>query len=407
MSGNKVGTHDLIDLQLSLDWESSCGHHRELRHFPGFNVWTDLGLLPRHLQQSILNEPPGYRGAVAIEPGELVPDRDERLLHRVKTADFKRHYRGREIEPRVGRYYPRSFVRDLPGIVSRSVSPLRVVALDEEGLTVDTNHPLAGRSLRIGSMAHNIRPAPEERGGRGQNAIEQLLQGPGMQVRYGSEPTDFFADEPFGRTDESPDAVFYARARMIDHLDRVALEAVSNLYGELLPPGGRVLDLMASFDTHLPESHESVSTVGLGMNAEEMSANPRLSESIVRDLNEHPDLPFEEASFDAVLCTVSVEYLTLPLEVFSDVGRILKPGGLFINTFSNRWFPTKAIRLWSDLHEFERMGLVGEYFLRAGGFGAIHTRSLRGLERPEGDKYSGQLPWSDPLYAVWAHKKPD
>ena len=105
--------------------------------------------------------------------------------------------------------------------------------------------------------------------------------------------------------------------------------------------------------------------------------------------------------FDGVMCTVSVEYLTRPMAVFSEVARVLRPGGRFVVTFSNRWFPPKAIRVWQELHEFERMGLVLEYFLQSGGFGGLNTLSNRGLPRPTDDKYYPQIRLSDPVYAVW------
>lgn len=83
---------------------------------------------------------------------------------------------------------------------------------------------------------------------------------------------------------------------------------------------------------------------------------------------------------------------------------MLRPGGAFLVTFSNRWFPGKAIQLWPQLHEFERMGLVLAYFRDAGGFEALETWSLRGLPRPAEDKYSARLGASDPLFAVWGRR---
>ncbi|HSO66707.1 MAG TPA: class I SAM-dependent methyltransferase, partial [Desulfatirhabdiaceae bacterium] len=109
-------------------------------------------------------------------------------------------------------------------------------------------------------------------------------------------------------------------------------------------------------------------------------------------------------SLDAVVCTASIEYLTRPVEVISEISRILKPGGLLVMTFSNRWFPPKVIRIWTELHEFERMGLVLEYMMLTGSFENLHTFSMRGLPRPETDKYFGQQRYSDPVYAVWGQK---
>jgi SAM-dependent methyltransferase len=145
--------------------------------------------------------------------------------------------------------------------------------------------------------------------------------------------------------------------------------------------------------------------VGLGLNKDEVKNNRQLSDFLVHDLNADPMLPFESNTFDAVVNTASVEYLTDPLAVFSEVSRILRPDGYFIVIFSNRWFPTKAIKIWKKLHEFERMGLVLEYFIRAGGFKDFQTYSIRGLPRPHDDKYFPELLFSDPVYAVWGRKQ--
>jgi SAM-dependent methyltransferase len=122
---------------------------------------------------------------------------------------------------------------------------------------------------------------------------------------------------------------------------------------------------------------------------------------VVHDLNEDPRLPFEDQRFDAVICSVSVEYMIRPFNVFQDVARILRPGGSFIHTFSNRWFPPKAISIWAELSEFERMGLTLEYFLRSGVYRNLETYSARGWNRPETDRYFPEIPAADPVYAVW------
>jgi SAM-dependent methyltransferase len=138
----------------------------------------------------------------------------------------------------------------------------------------------------------------------------------------------------------------------------------------------------------------------MGLNARELENNKRLTDFIVHDLNAEPAMPLPDNAYDAVICTVSVEYLTQPIAVFREVARVLKPGGRFILTFSNRWFPPKAIQIWKELHEFERMGLVLEYFHKSAAFKNLETYSIRGLMRPFNDKYYGQLPYSDPVYVV-------
>jgi SAM-dependent methyltransferase len=251
----------------------------------------------------------------------------------------------------------------------------------------------------------DIHPAGDEHGGRCNDILQEIANGPGMQVRRrGEEPTDFLADDPFKRVDGSDDAYFYAMARMTNHLDRVALGQVQALYGRLLEPETVVLDLMSSINSHLPASLQTRVT-GLGMNREELEANPALDQRLVHDLNQSPKMPFPEASFDAVVCTVSVEYLTQPFAVFRDVARVLRPGGQFIVSFSNRWFPPKAIDLWHNLHEFERPALVLEYFMDSGEFEALETLSVRGLPRPEDDAHIGASIYSDPLHAVWGRRR--
>ena len=124
---------------------------------------------------------------------------------------------------------------------------------------------------------------------------------------------------------------------------------------------------------------------------------------LVQDLNHSRALPFNDGSLDAVVCTASVEYLTQPGDNFFEVLRVLRPGGVFVASFSNRWFPTKAIRIWSELHEFERLGMATQWLQRAG-FSDLHTFSSRGRPRPDDDRHAGKTPFSDPVYAVWGCK---
>jgi SAM-dependent methyltransferase len=137
------------------------------------------------------------------------------------------------------------------------------------------------------------------------------------------------------------------------------------------------------------------------MNATELAANPRLAGWLLHDLNREPCLPFADDSFDVVICSASVEYLLQPRTIFSEAGRVLGAGGRFIVTLSDRWFPPKVTRLWTELHPFERMGLVLDYFRHSGCFGELATESWRGWPRPADDKYYPRSLLADPVYAVW------
>lgn len=203
------------------------------------------------------------------------------------------------------------------------------------------------------------------------------------------------------RRDEASDIAFYARPRLVQHLDARCRAAIAELYDRLLCPGSRVLDLMASHDSHLPPALD-LELCGLGLNDEELAANPRLAERVVQDLNACPSLPWADARFDAVICTAAIEYLLRPAAVLAEARRVLKPGGLMLLSFSDRWFPTKAIAVWGRLHEFERLGLA-LHLLRSAGFAGLETETRRGLPRPADDKYLAQRAFADPLFAAWGY----
>ncbi len=194
-----------------------------------------------------------------------------------------------------------------------------------------------------------------------------------------------FSPEFFEREDESDDARFYTEPRMVVHIDEQAIAAVSQLFLDLISPGSVVLDLMSSWRSHWPQGHPKTRMVGLGLNAAEMLANPDLDGYVIHNVNEEPVLPFEDESFDAVVITVSVQYLKRPVETFQQVNRVLKTGGVLIVTFSNRMFPTKAVRIWRVSTDRGRMGLVAAYLEEAGNFLDVHGDLANPETSPPGD----------------------
>ncbi len=198
--------------------------------------------------------------------------------------------------------------------------------------------------------------------------------------------------EFFDRSDPAPDGQFYDEPRKVVHIDMYAIQAVTNLYRELVPANGVLLDLMSAWRSHLPDEVKYQHVIGLGMNEEEMLENPQLNQILTHDLNLDPKLPFENETFDAALCCVSIQYLMRPVEVFKEVARTLKPGAPFIITFSNRCFPTKAINLWLSTDDRAHAQIVSLYFAASGMFEQITFRDCSA-----GEKF-------DPLYAVWAKK---
>jgi len=194
----------------------------------------------------------------------------------------------------------------------------------------------------------------------------------------------------FDRADPTDDADFYGAPRFVTHIDEGAIAAVRDLYDELGVPGGRVLDLMSSWVSHLSRRPDG-GLVVLGMNDAELRANPLADEVVVQDLNVDPRLPLPDASLDAATCCVSIDYLTRPVEVQREAARVLRPGGVVVLTFSNRCFPTKAVRGWLATDERGRVAIVVDYLERAGFTDVVAQLRTEGRH-------------GDPLYAVWAHR---
>jgi SAM-dependent methyltransferase len=179
----------------------------------------------------------------------------------------------------------------------------------------------------------------------------------------------------FARLDETPDEDFYVPPRLVYHIDDNAVASLTAFYRRVLPAGGAVLDLMSSWVSHLPPEIEYAEVIGHGMNEEELAANPRLTRRFVQNLNRDPALPLADASLDAAMICVSIQYLQQPVAVLREVARTLRPGAPLVIGFSNRCFWTKAVAAWRALDDAGHAVLV-ESYLRAAGFAEIETRRL-------------------------------
>ena len=183
------------------------------------------------------------------------------------------------------------------------------------------------------------------------------------------------------KIDSGSDATFYDEPRFVTHADDGFCRRLTEVYDSVLADGDRVLDAMSSWVSHLPP-HEYGRVVGHGLNDAELDANDAFDEWFVQDLNADRTLPLADGAFDAVLCALSVQDLQYPGEVFAEFGRVLAPDGVVVVSFTNRMFPTKAIRAWRTADMDERAQLVSSY-CDAGGLGAVDV--VR--DRPEADPF--------------------
>src|SRR5205823_755958 len=155
----------------------------------------------------------------------------------------------------------------------------------------------------------------------------------------------------FAKIDAEEDELFYELPRLVCHIDDGAIAALTEFYRIALPAGGVLLDLMGSWVSHLPPEIEYAEVIGHGMNAEELAANPRLDRWFVQNLNRDPRLPLTDASLDAAMICVSIQYLQRPVAVLREIRRALRPGAPIVISFSNRCFPTKAVAIWRSLDD--------------------------------------------------------
>jgi len=250
-----------------------------------------------------------------------------------------------------------------------------------------------GGLLTLGGLASVDagHPQPVYARASSRSPISQVLEEPQFPEKWP------FSPEAFQRFDESSDTIFYQDPRFVTHIDDAAIKSLTKWYAQEFPASGdeskALLDICSSWISHYPEGYSAGKIVGLGMNEEELKRNSVLTSYDVRDLNDNPKLPYEDNTFDVVTNAVSVDYLTKPLEIFQEMQRVLKPGGLAVMSFSNRCFPTKAISIWTQTGDPDHIWIVGSYFHYAGGFNPAKAEDI-----------SANPGRSDPMYVVYARK---
>lgn len=360
-----ITQESLATIHFTLEWDSSHATHVE--HYLAKDVSFVRDILPLGIKSQMLGLRVGDAITIKMDPSEVPPFKPGKVLDMPQARFQPPVVDGRSTKARVGRYYPKNFIEAVPGTRPESETPFRVMEGDRAGFKANMNHPMADRDVAIRAEVVSI-SEKESIPGELKRWSATLLSGPGMQARLPETPTDFLGDDPFKRLDESEEA-----APLL--MDAQGLDNVRNIYGSVLGEGLDVLEIGPGSD-FLPSDEDDEGSV----------ATHPLSE-----LNSDPKLPFDDEMFDAVVCTGGAPYMTKPNEVFEEVARVLKPGGVFVLAFSDKWDDGKVVQVWTDLYEFERMGLVSQYFIRTELYEDIVTFSARGQGAP--------------IYAVWGVKK--
>jgi SAM-dependent methyltransferase len=156
-------------------------------------------------------------------------------------------------------------------------------------------------------------------------------------------------------------------------------------------------NLLTNINRHYPMEFKKTmrSITATGMSGLELQFNDQLTAGYkVQDLNEDPKLPFPDQSFDVVTCVVSIDYFIEPIKVLKEVQRVLRPGGKVIISQSNRCFPSKAIAMWLQMNDRQRLELINGFLQYAGGFGPRQAFDIT-ADVPG-------VPYHDPMYIVEA-----
>lgn len=398
----KIDLKTYATLLFSINWEFKGIHFEDNYLAWRVNFWRDL--FPKVLFEALMGLSEGDEVTVNLTPEDTGLPYDESKVREIRNNQFRPPKNYPIDRPRVGRFYPGGFFEGVEGLTSVSIQPVRVIGETNGKLLIDLNHPLAGIPLKVRVKVLRVWPKESEIGGRCHCYLDEAIDlGPGMQKPLKEGLTDFSCPDAFKRMDESPDSEFYKKPRFVDHIDTQAKAILRELHLRFVSEGSYILDLMSSVTTHLPEDFKA-KIIGLGLNEEELKANPLLSDYVIWDLNAQPEIPFPDNTFDALLCSLSIEYLTQPELIIKEMARVLKPGGKVIISFSNRWFPPKVIKLWTELHEFERLGWVLQMVWASNLFKDLFAFSSRNWPRPVDDKYFPALKTADPMYAVVATK---
>jgi SAM-dependent methyltransferase len=167
---------------------------------------------------------------------------------------------------------------------------------------------------------------------------------------------------------------------------RLRARRLTALYRTLLcGASGPVLDLCASWASHLPPELRPPAVVGVGLNEAELRCNPRLDRHLTLDLNAAAAaaaaadrlLPFEDGAFGAVVMNAGVQYLAHPERVLAEALRVLAPGGgVAVLSWGDHAFADKATRGFAGRDPAGRVALVAGLLRRrranrggAGGWG--------------------------------------
>lgn len=320
-------------------------------------VAVGAGQLIPGLETALRGMAVGERKELVLPPEQAFGDRDESKVFRLPVDQL-----------------PAGAKKGM--MVNAGQVPAMIADITDTEVVIDANPALAGKTLTFDIELVQIKDPPLRGldmigwGGQTVQVPTALTDSPVSKVFDAPNwPAAWpYSDADFSRQDESDDSNFYSEPRFVTHIDDGAVGAIRNFYATQFKqaPQGEysVLDICSSWISHYPKDLQAKRVAITGMVEAELAKNEQATEYVVRNLNVDPKLPYGDNEFDFVTNVVSVDYLNKPREIFKELHRVLKPGGVAIMSFSNRCFFTKAIRMWvADMSDGPgHCQIVGNYF---------------------------------------------
>ncbi|MCG8549300.1 MAG: class I SAM-dependent methyltransferase, partial [Desulfobacterales bacterium] len=132
---------DTAAIEFSLNWDSGDAHHTDTTYLPAIDFWRDF--FPQKLEQAIKQMKAGENCRVDFSAGELVPGFSSRKLIEFHQNGFDSSQSPFPVSAEVGRFYPSGYAHKALNCFPQNVIPFRIIAVENEMITADSNHPLA------------------------------------------------------------------------------------------------------------------------------------------------------------------------------------------------------------------------------------------------------------------------
>lgn len=342
-------------LEFTVSWQKDRINHEEWYLGRKFNAVNDI--FPRGMREALEGKREGDSVTLTYEPRMCIPRHKDSLVRTIPMDRLrKKTIQGKPITLQLGRFYPQGHINGLLDIYPDTLTPFRLIGLDDDHFIADCNHPLATIPITIEARIQYLEPRETGTYGSLSHWREATCDwGPGMQAMFGGIPTNFFHEQFFQKQNAGEPS------RAMDNNARDNLEA---LYARHIEPG------MSVYKDEIDVLREQAN------------------------------------SYDAVIFTQAFEYIENPVATLKAAADHLNPGGVVLIGFTNQFDATHVIQGWEDMHEFERMGLILEYLRQAGLDAEAGTYSHRNDWRDKSEPdFMEKKGISDPVYVVYGHKR--